>query len=73
MPGLANLYLQIMIIMVRVDGPSIDVAKVWTNCTKRTGVWIFRPTLVCFTVAFCTILSPLAMFKLFLFRSCRLD
>ena len=63
MPGLANLYLQIMIIKVRVGGPA---TKAWTICTERAGVCIFRPTLVCFMVASVTILSPSAMFELFL-------
>ena len=45
---------------------SLGTTKVWTICTKRAGVWIFRPTLVCFAVASGTIWSPLAIFKLFL-------
>ena len=45
---------------------SLGATKQWTICTKRAGVWIFRPTLVCFTVASGTIWSPLAIFKLFL-------
>ena len=40
--------------------------KALTICTKRAGVWIFRPTLVCFVVASCTIWLPLAIFELFL-------
>ena len=45
---------------------SLGATKTWTICTKRAGMWIFCPTLVCFAVAFCTILSPLAIFELFL-------
>ena len=45
---------------------SLGATKAWTIRTKRVGVWFFRPTLVCFTVAFGTTLWPLAMFKLFL-------
>ena len=45
---------------------SLGATKAWTICTKRAGVWIFRPTLVSFTVASGTIWSPLAIFKLFL-------
>ena len=45
---------------------SLGATRAWTICTKRTGVWIFRPTLVCFTVASGTIWSPLAIFELFL-------
>ena len=45
---------------------SLGATKACTICTKRAGVWIFRPTLVCFTVASGTILLPSAMFELFL-------
>ena len=45
---------------------SLGATKAWTICTKRAGVWIFCLTPVCFTVASGTILSPLALFKLFL-------
>ena len=45
---------------------SLGATKAWTICTKRARVWIFRPTLVCFKVASGRILSPSAMFKLFL-------
>ena len=44
---------------------SLGATKAWTICTKRAGVWIFRPTLICFTVASGTIWSPLAIFELF--------
>ena len=58
-----------MIATVRVVGPAVvalGATKAWTICTKRAGVWIFRPTLVCFTVAPGTIWSPSAIFELFL-------
>ena len=45
---------------------SLGATKAWTICTKRAGVWIFRPTLVCFTVTSGTIWSLLAIFELFL-------
>ena len=45
---------------------SLGAVKAWIICTKCAGVWIFRPTLVCFTVASGTIWSPLAIFELFL-------
>ena len=45
---------------------SLGATKAWTICTKRAVVWIFRPALVCFTVASGTIWSPLAIFELFL-------
>ena len=45
---------------------SLGVTKAWTIWTKRAGVWIFHPTLVCFAVASSTIWSPLAIFELFL-------
>ena len=45
---------------------SLGATKAWTICTKRAGVWIFPPTLVCFTVASGTIWSPLAIFEMFL-------
>ena len=44
---------------------SLGTTKAWTICTKRAGVWISRPTLVCFMVASGTI-WPLVIFKLFL-------
>ena len=43
---------------------SLGATKAWTICTKRVGVWILRPTLVCFAVASEIILSPSAMFEL---------
>ena len=45
---------------------SLGATKAWTIFTKHAGVWIFRPTLVCFAVASGTIWSPLAIFELFL-------
>ena len=45
---------------------SLGSTKAWAICTKRAGVWIFRLTLVYFTVASGKMLSPSAMFELFL-------
>ena len=45
---------------------SLGATKAWTICTKRVGVWIFRPILVCFAVVCGTIWSPLAIFELIL-------
>ena len=39
---------------------------VWTICTKRAGVWIFRPALVCYTELSDIILSLSAKLELFL-------
>ena len=69
MPGLASLHLQIMIIAIRAVGPIVDVVMrymAWTICTNRAGIWIFRPTRVCFTVVSDIILSLSEMFELFL-------
>ena len=69
MPGLANLQLQIMIIAIRAVDPavvSLGATMAWTICTNRAGVWIFRPTLVCFTAVSIIILLHSAMFELFL-------
>ena len=38
----------------------------WTICTNRAGVWIFRPTLVCFKELSKIVLSLSAMLELFL-------
>ena len=45
---------------------SLGATKAWTICTKRAGVWIFRPILVCFAVGSGIIWSALAIFELFL-------
>ena len=69
MTGLAILYLQIMIIAIRAVGLAVDVVRrtnAWTICTNRAGVWIFRPTLVCFTELSDMVLSLSAMLELFL-------
>ena len=67
MPGRTNLQLQILLIAIRAVGPAVDVVRrYWTICTNRAGVWIFRPTLVCFTVVSDITLSLLAMCGLFL-------